>query len=416
MTGSAVIAATNLVIGILLARALSPDGFGRYAVMVSAVTIMAAVAEMRIGNAAIYFINNKGLDRQRVTTDSVRVAVVFGMLLLPLLWIALSFESYFGPLSVPMVLGISLLGFAKVLIATQLPLLVGKMEIGKYVTGLVMPNLVLMVLVTAGFVSSGLDFAFAVAVTLVAHLVGAAATSSFISRDYRREHKTTRDALSPLVKYGALINVSYVVMLLGSEGSLLLLNHLVKDFSDVGFYRIALRLSSVVMMAVGAVSPLLYAKFAATGSQARNEHVQRTCRVYWFFLVGWVIFLNLFGEPVLGAMYGDEYLSAAPILGFVVLGIAALGGSSPVFQMFYSNGAASWVSLVHGVNLSVLVGLMYWLVPEHGGLGAAISFAISNGVGLSVAYVLAHVRFGLKLLRCMVVTPDDLRFALQSLR
>ena len=49
----------NLVIGIFLARWLSPAGIGRYTVIISAVTIISAFATLGIGTASIYYINNQ---------------------------------------------------------------------------------------------------------------------------------------------------------------------------------------------------------------------------------------------------------------------------------------------------------------------------------------------------------------------
>jgi O-antigen/teichoic acid export membrane protein len=371
---------------------------------------------MRIGNAAIYFINNQGRNRQTVTTDILRFAILLAFFLVPVLILVLQIESYFESLSMELMTALVVLGMSKLIIATQLPLLISSMQIARYVVGMVIPNLIVVTLATIGFYTGLLDLSIAVSITAFGLAVGALVATMFNFKDYRSLHRSSIRTIAPLLRYGAIINLSYVIMLLGNEGSLLLLHYLARSFEDVGFYRIALRISSVVMMVTGAIGPLLYAKFAASDPKTRNDHVERTCRVYWLVLVGWVVILNLLAEPILRILYGVDYVAATPVLRFMLFGISALAASSPVFQMLYSNGGAWWVSGVHGMNAAILATLMYLFVPDYGAFGAGVAFAVSNAIGLSIAYAVAHFRFGLDIRKCLIVLPADIRFAVNSFR
>jgi O-antigen/teichoic acid export membrane protein len=115
-------------------------------------------------------------------------------------------------------------------------------------------------------------------------------------------------------------------------------------------------------------------------------------------------------------LYGEQFAPAIQVLQVLLIGVAARALTSPMLEMYYSSGAPRFAVIVLGLNLGVMTILIAILTPAYAALGAGIAFAAGNIFGLIVAYVIAGLRYDVKLRSCFLITVKDIRFIVSNLR
>ncbi len=95
--GQGVVMALGLLVNILYSRAMGPEGVGQYQVFLSSSVIVMTFAALGVGNANIYFLNNRKVPIADITTNTLKFCMAMGLLLAVAMTIVfLSLPKYFG--------------------------------------------------------------------------------------------------------------------------------------------------------------------------------------------------------------------------------------------------------------------------------------------------------------------------------
>lgn len=167
---------------------------------------------------------------------------------------------------------------------------------------------------------------------------------------------------------------------------------MIRSAEEVGVYQVALRLSGLMLVLLGASNWVLapwFARFHAQEDTARFQSVvTRSGRAIFVATLGMFLVLVLFGKPLLGLFFGEAFQAAYPMM--LVLGIGQLinVACGPVVNLLaMANGQKE---LMMGIGLAVLgnVLLCGLLVPVYGAMGAAVSVAlVTIGYNLGLAFL-----------------------------
>ncbi len=413
--GTGANAAINFAVGILLARWLSPDGLGQYALVISAATLTASLVSSGLGPACIYYLNNLKKDPREVATMSLKASLLIALGIAPLLGGALGIRSYFGDLTNWAVCAAVVYGAAVLTVRNLAPMLLAALDVRRHVVVSIVPSLGLLGLIGAGI---GLDlFTLETAWMLAAssQLAGLAVLIWFLRNHIDLRLPLRWATARPMFAYGFKLNVAAFANLLGVEMGLFLVKQFTQNFAEVGYYRTGIRVGSILLMVAYAVGPLLYSKWASAEQKGRILQVERVSRVFWLLVLVAVTALALIAPFLIPFAYGEEFLPAVRILQILLVGVGARFLLVPVFQMFQGGGSPSLVILVQAVNLTVMASLMFLLAPQYGGLGAAIAFAVSNTVSLGVGYILGASAYGIRITQCLIITRNDLQYIRSAL-
>lgn len=413
--GTGVVAVLNTGIGILLARLLLPAGLGRYSLVTSAATIAGVLGSLGIGKAAIYYMNRLDMDRVVATSAIAGCVASLSLTAFVGLYLLFGYEAYFSSLGTAGRLGGALYGAGHLAIAAAIPILVADMEIRRYVVAQVIPSFVLLAMLGLGAALGRLHVGSALVLAGVSQMAGPATLWWFLRDRIATRRLVPWDAIRSLVLYGFVLNLSYIVHLLIIEGGMFLVRALATGFDVVGYYKAAVRMASVILMAVTAVTPLLYSKYASSDEKNKQLHVERTSRVFWVLLLGLGTALWAAAHPLVRLLLGVEYLPAVPVLRILVVGVVARGLAAPMLNLFSSSGAALLEAGVLALGLVTMVGGMIWLIPLGGASGAAVAFLAGNVVVLLASYTASGLRFEIDLRRCFVPTARDIQFVSSNL-
>lgn len=416
IVGTGILTASNLAIGVLLARWLSPAGLGQYALLASAGTLLGIVGSMGMGGASIYYVNTRGMEQSRATTVVVRSATMIAAVLAVLAAVIVRHEDYFGALPALAAVAVGFMVLGKVIIPATMYLLIAAMRVLAFVVVQVMPTVALLAFVGVLALLERLTLGPALWSAAAGQILGVLILFMLVRRDYEGSRPFRWSELSPLLRYGVLINLAHFVYVASTDGGVFLVRLFTPGFDEVGFYQAALRASSIVVMAVMAVGPLLFSKYSAADDATRPLHVERTSRVFWVAVLGMVAVLELVSSPLILLLFGQEFEQAVLVLQIMLPGMAARALVQPMLQMFYSTGAAAWVVAVLGFNVMVMTVGMYLLVPPYAAAGAAVAFTAASVVSLVFGYAVATSRFGVRLKNCFLITHQDVRFLITNLR
>jgi O-antigen/teichoic acid export membrane protein len=406
----------SLLVGVILARTLAPDGFGHYALVVSTAGLLAIVGSMGLGGATIYWMNKRNMSPGAASTLVIRSSATLGLLLGIGFLLLLQYEQYFGDLSTSVIIASSVSLLGQIMLTACTGIFIARMQIYRYIAINLMPVAVILCGLLAAAFLNILDLQTALIITAFGQVGGVMVLLWFVRNDYDHRREFRLEELIPLLRYGAVMNLAYFFYMFGMDGGVILLRMFSDEFSELGYFRSALRLAAIVVMITSAVGPLLFSKYAATSEDVRSRNVERTSRVYWLAILLIVAALGLMSSPVISLLYGDQFGPAVPVLQVMLLGIAARALTSPMLEMYYSSGSPRFSVMVLGINLILMSLLMGLLIPKHGAFGAGVAFAIGNVGGLALAYAIAHWRYGVRLGRCFLITAGDFSFILANLR
>lgn len=410
--GSAVL---GLTVSILLARLLGAEEYGAYAfayalVMLLALPAQAGLPTLLVREVARYEIDGRwGLLRGLLRRSNQLVALLTTLIVTVALLLMFVFDLGFTPVQratfswalalLPVMAlgnlrGATLRGLRKV-VQGQLPEMV--IRPGLFVLALLAFLPITSLPVTEAVeLTPPLAMALHAVAALVAFLIGV----WLLRRELPGTIVTTRRAyetrawlrsLLPLTLLAgvAMINNQMDIVLLGVLGTV----------SDVGVYKVAFSASTPIVFALAAINVVVAPYFARAYSSGDREALQRlatwSARVSITAALPGAVLLIIFGEPLLGFVFGGEFATGARSLALLAvgqLGAVAAGSVGNILNMtghegdtVFASGLAALVNLV--LNLA--------LIPVLGIEGAATATAVSLILWNLILVFRVHSRTGI---------------------
>ena len=389
LLGGKLVANVGYFVGVsIVARALGPSGRGTVAFVTVSTLLVATLASLGVGAAAVVFIPKRPEVRGRLFTSGV-LFVALSSLVIGTLVIGTMIAVGAEPDGVSAALFAVCIPGAAALALMDLGLsymvAVGR-TFDYTITVAVSPWLypVLLALVAAfGTIN--------VASTVAVWFVGSAASgvlALLISGRALGVGALDRALLAEVVPFG------FRAWLGGLAGSLnfridqVLMGFLATE-AALGIYAVAVNVSEVVLYIPSVVGVLLVPLVARTHSDARDGAVARVFRLSLLVTLGTSLVGALLGVVLIPAWFGSAYdASVTPFLlllpgslGFVAMRLfsnALLGSSRPG-----RSSLAPVVALVLGVALD------FALIPPYGASGAAIAASgalVAGGIAAIVVY------------------------------
>jgi len=408
----------SMVAGIINSRTLGPDGMGQYELCQSVVYAVGTALALGIGSANIYFINNRKISADLITTNALRAVTVFGVLIAAVgALIFCSFPDYFGaiPFLAAVTLGLGVAGFAGGLMLR--PILVAGMQARRLViadlTGFV------VLLIGGAFLAAGgwlttpralmvLGLSFCSRLVLLVFLL--------------RKHVNFAlpfrwDLLWGVLGYGLKLGAATVLVGLTGNVTVMLLRYLGPGaFDDIGLYGRAVAVSSLILLVPYALAPLLYAKFAGSEGQERAGQAERAIRMSAVYGLATALVVVLMGKYVIWILYGREFLGAQKALVFLAPALFLVPISSVCTNLLAGAGRAMTRVFLAVGTLLVTGGVVYLLVPVWGICGAATGALVGNTFAALTLMAVCRKLYGLNLYRCLILQKDDVRYIRNALK
>jgi O-antigen/teichoic acid export membrane protein len=158
-------------------------------------------------------------------------------------------------------------------------------------------------------------------------------------------------------------------------------------------YGIPLTMVQYAMLVPAIIGTAFFSLFANTlrdDRWAARESFFLIARLFLFASVPLALVLAAGGGDIVTALFGDRYAPSGDVL--ALLGWNVILGFQ-IYLLWYGLLAAHHerlMAVAMGAGLALNVGLNFWLIPEYGPRGAAVSLLASDGFVLAAQTTLVH--------------------------
>jgi len=403
--------------GILYSRTLGPEGMGQVELFRSTGVIALTLAVMGMGNASIYFLNNRKAPLEEVASNSLKVGIVMGSLLAVALGAVFATNrGYFGHVAI-MATAVYALGAGAAVVTNMLrPLLVAQLAARRMVSvDLLNPVILLgggLVLLAGRFLNpataltiQGLSFFGALALVL-----------SYLRGSLSLWRPFNWRLLLDLFIYGLKLAAANVLLILGSNITVMLLRYLRSDqFADVGLYTRAVSIGGLIGLVPMALGPLLYAKWSETSGEARTRQAEMAARMSATYGVIAALFVVLFGKEVIWLLYGQEFLRAQEALNILAPAVILMTVFNVYNNLLLSDGRAMATACILAGTVAIITTVTYLAAPALGIRGAALGALCGNAFTAITSMTVCSRYYRLNPLRCLFLRTGDLAYIRQAL-
>ncbi|MFA5058349.1 MAG: flippase [Opitutaceae bacterium] len=368
---------TSTLVMVIVARHLTPAGFGELSVALAAVALAMPLAQSGLDALVVAELIRRPGDTGTLLGTSAAMRLGAGlMVLLPLFG--------YGRLivSASVLIPVSLLLLFQAGEVTDLWFqrhLRSRWTAGARFTALTLGAVVKLWLVWRG--AGVIWFAWAQAIESFLF-------SSALALAYRRAGGRFADWRFDGRLAGSLLSQSWLLALSGMTVAIfmqldqLLVKHWL-DAGAAGCYAAANRIIELPLFITAALTMSLFPGLTASHGDGGETFRVRLQEVFDLLsIIGWIVVLglSLLGPSLIRVLFGGAYAPAAAVLVIKVWACLFLFSGSVRGQFIVLTAAAATNLTAAVVGIVVQVALAWWLIPGHGIAGAALAFVVASAV------------------------------------
>jgi O-antigen/teichoic acid export membrane protein len=408
----------TMVVGVINSRTLGPDGMGQYELCRSFLFTAGLALALGIGPANIYFINNRKIPIEVITTNAVKGVLVSSVVIALAAALAIySFPNYFGEIPLPAIimLGVGVASHSSGIVLR--PILIARMEARRLVVADMASGVVL--LCGAAFLAAGgwLTTPWALIVLSMSFCSRVFLLIFFLRKQIDLTFRFRWDLLWGVLGYGLQLGAAAVLVGLTGNLTVMLFRYLRPGaFDEIGLYGRAVAVSSLILLVPLALAPLLYAKFAGTEGLERSRQAEMVLRTNVLYGLVTALVVALLGKYFIWILYGAEFLAAQKALVFLAPALFMVPIISVCTSLLAGGGRPMTRVYVAGGTLVVTAGVVYLLVPVWGMCGAAAGVLVGNVFAALTLMAVCRKLFNLNLYRCLIPQRDDVRYIRNALK
>ncbi|WP_417507884.1 flippase [Marinomonas gallaica] len=378
----------TVILGIVLARTLGPEEFGRYSFILSLIAIAVIPTIAGMPQLLVREIANAQLDKRWGELKGILnwamgyiVAVSFVVMLL--LALAIEVKWIRPDIGNLLWVGLILIPIRGVL-ARQNALLNGL----RFPVLAQLPQGVLtsfFVLVLVGFIlllGFRVDAYFLLQIQIIASLIGLIISAYFVSSKKPKEIKSITAEYNIKQWHKTLLPFTLlaVISTMNNELASVFLGFLA-DEESVAYFKVAMQGVTLLALGLAAINTVIAPQISRYYRQgdmvATQELLTKSVRLSALTSLPFALLLIFCSKWIVTLLFGVKYLAAAPIITILCIGqvVNVLMGSVGLVLQMTGNEKKALKAL--SITMIMTVGLLLILVPLYQAVGAAISVTIS---------------------------------------
>lgn len=379
---------------------LGPNGTGHFQVFTSTQSIIATVFSFGLGQASIYYINNKGYSIQYIINLLIKFYIPLACITtIGVAYLVYLNSSYFGKLSstglILYSIGTSALLFTTSLRAILLAdLKVVKTQIVQYVSQI----FILIAVLTLFILRLNLSVNILLIIYSIGTMISAIWLLGYFRKSFNRKLKFDWLIFKPLCKLGVTMSTSNIASIFFLSSPVYALTWFYSNgFTDAGLYSRALSIMTIATFTVQSVGPLLYSKMSS--SSLKDKIFQARLSAHSFFIFNFILFLIILvlAPFLISILYGFAFSDATNYLRLLAITLLFNGIITVGTNLLSSDGLA--INVVTSLCIGVLI---FWVsqfiviifkTPELV-CGSVILANLATGICLAVQ---TKIHFGITL-------------------
>jgi len=391
----AVTAVLTFANGVLLARALGPDGKGIYALAVTWGSLGALILGFRWQRPTGYFLARDEQAFPAIVGSNLLMAVVATVLSL-LLWAAWPplMEDLILPNAGRAVIAISIGWVASTFLWQAITAIYGGMRrfFARSVF-LVVACAVQLVPTIMLYLRNDQRVELYLATPLATTLALYGGWIVWLLAERRAAPRVDWPLLSRMMRYASMAVASVLLDMVMYRLDLFILNFLVGP-GPVGVYTVAVGLANQLARIPTILATVVFHRVSAN-EMGSGETTAGILRLSLLAMIGLGAVLALLGLLIV-PIYGDQFAGAIPALYVMIPATVFLGLYRMLAADLDGRGRPGWVSLCSFISAVTIVVLDLWWIPRFGLMGAAwaslVAYAVAFGAGGGAFCVLTGQR------------------------
>lgn len=384
MGSKIVVLSLGLVISILLARGLGPEGRGYYTLAILYPTLIVTFINFGLGSSSVYYIaQGKHTLKEVFSTDTMIsltlgvVGIVIG-LLLPLL-----FPSRIFPDVPQRFLLIALLLVPLNLFSGQVgtQVLLGARRISEFNLSTIINNLAFVILLAVSLLVVKADVMGAVSANILSTAFFCILLFILVYRiaggfSFKFSRAYLRDAIS----YGSKTYLGSIISFLNYRIELFMLG-IMMPAAALGYYSVAVGLAERLWLVSQSAAMLIFPTIAAEQDEGkRNQFTPVISRnVLLITFLGALAFF-LISPWLITLLYSESFQQTIQLFRILLPGVVFLSGSRVLANDIAGRGKPLLNTYVGGFGLLIQVGMNLVLIPRYGAAGSAAATSLTYGL------------------------------------
>jgi O-antigen/teichoic acid export membrane protein len=386
----------NVVISILIARSLGPNGNGQYALALLLPTMLTTFLNLGVSPAMVYYLGSNTVSIKKAVRTLFEFWAVISLLGLIIgggvvfLW----GDQFFHGVS-PSLLAMGILIFPIMLLPTFLiSLLQGKQDFRSYNLAVIISPIVTFTLAVPFILLLHWGEIGAMTAYALGQLAGTITIWRAVSRHITNDYldKEIGGFSRRLIGYGWKAHLSNILTFLNYRVDTLLLNYFINPVAT-GIYVVAVQIAEQLWMLSSSVSTVLLPRLSELDNEEEKRRILTPLVSRWVFLVSVVgaLFLSILVKPLINIFLGSVYVPAAAALIWLLPGIVALTLSRILANDIAARGRPEINMYIAAVAVFLNVVFNLVLIPIMGINGSALASTISYTINTMIK-VIAYAR------------------------
>ncbi len=404
------------ITGIVLPRLLGPQVLGRLNTYLALVTIVYSFTYLGMRSSLLIHLGKRGFDQAQIigaTFCIYFISVVLSTLVLLVFFFYLSNDIY----SILIVILVCLLNPFEFVISylSGFSLSQGKIRFFNRLQWLPKIIHLLGVLVLVGY------FRMRVQGALLAIIIANLVTVVAVFRLVRPFDQGVQLLPFPvavvrsLVRYGLVYALSFMIIRLNYRIDILILKRLA-EIAEVGYYSLGANVAETIWQVPIAVGLVFMAESANAKDQAVvTRHLCLILRISLVIVFFAAILLYLIAPWLVTFVFGIKFAPSVPVIRTILPGILFFSVLKIMNSQFVGTGKPHFT--VYALLPSLLVNIMLnlFLVPDYGGIGAAIATDISYFTGSFILVFIYAKTFSVKFSEIFTYRKSDFTIIWRSI-
>jgi len=397
----------SIPIGIIIARTLGPSGKGLLAVIAMVGSVVITLGNLGIGSFNTYAISNKSVKKEDIIGNSFWLGLIIGTIcFLIILILAFNFPIFFRniPRSYLLFYLLSLPFFfwSNFFYA----ILGGEQKFRKLNIFIIITQTINLIGVILLLLVFKLDVFYVLIWYVLVNIISALLPMGFIFLLDGFHFNFNLQVLKKALNYGFKICLAGIFALLILRIDLYMVNFF-KGMAEAGFYSLASTFGNVFFILPSSIIAVIFPKINAE-KRLKKESIAKYSRISLFLVFLMAIGALLFIGPVIGLLFGEEFLASVQPIILLLPGLIAWSVATVLGGYFFSVGyplklTISWFFVA---VLNIVLNFIY--IPQYGMAAAALSSTVSYILALGFHYYFFNKETGLGFYDVFVPRKDEI--------
>lgn len=366
----------SMIISVLYARGLGPEGKGIYNSLLYVPLLLISFIEGGITQSLVYYTGRKIFDRDALFSSALILSMIFASILILSGFIVFNFY-YKDDFSIDLQI-LALVNIPFALITTVISgFFIGDGKLGIFSNIAWIPSFLNMIFVLILFILGLLTVRW----VLIFYLVG---ILGMLIYGYFHIKKTVHfkfsmfstDLSKTIIRKGLLFAMALFLVQINYKIDVILLKKFV-DFQAIGLYTLGVSTAELLWQVPTALSIVILSRTAISGDNDQKWIISKTIRLSILVLVLISVCAYIFVPILIPFIYGYDFIGSIPVTRVLLIGVTVFSVFIILNSRILGNGFPQYTIYLFIPCLIVKISLNFLMIPAFGIMGAAWSSNIS---------------------------------------